>query len=179
MRKFVSALLLIFIFISYSVVMAEEFEVPKNYELNSVEAYADLEDEVIQACDWLIKHDFQSNEAKQKEVARFFMLWIIGSPNVSVMLNEYFLVSNPKMKEASMIVMAGWTKYALESRDFKNNIAGSLAGIQALINHYNIVKEHVGTDKKIEEFIKLNKENKLKDFVLEVFKNIEKLKSVE
>ncbi len=177
MKKLLLLFMLVALFFNCHILNAEEFKVPENYELNSVEAYADLEDEIIEACDWLIEHDYQSEEAKQKEIAAFFLKWIIGSPNVSISVNEYFLVSNPKMKEASIIFMAGWTKYALESRDFENKNKAAIAGIQAMIDHYKVVKEYIGKDDKVEEFIKLKEDGKLEEYVKKAFVKMEEQKT--
>ncbi len=177
MKKLLLLFMLVALFFNCHILNAEEFEVPENYELNSVEAYAELEDEIIEACDWLIQHDHQSDEAKQKEVSRFFMLWIIGSPNVSITIDKPFVVSNPKMNEAAFIFMAGWTKYALESRDFENHEKAAIAGIQAMIDHYKVVKEYIGKDDKVEEFIKLKEDGKLEEYVKKAFVKMEEQKT--
>ncbi len=150
----------------------DEFEVPKDYELNSIEAYADLEDEIILACDWLINNNITTNISKEKEVNTFYLKWIIGSPNVNVNVREEFVPTDKKMSQAAIIFMAGWTKYALETRDFKNESAGVIAGIEALITHYKINKDSIGEIEKIEDFIKLKEDGKLKDFVYDILEDL-------
>ena len=87
-----------------------------------------------------------------------------GSPNVSIELSEK-IVTYMDCGECLMMFMGGWTKYALESKDFKNKVKGNLAGTESVIKFYLLNKNSLGQNKSIEKFIKLKRENKLEEYI--------------
>ena len=64
-----------------------------------------------------------------------------------------------------MIFLGGWAKYSLESKEFDNNIAGSLAGIESVIVFYVQNKDLLPKDKHIEKYIKMKNKGTLKDYI--------------
>ncbi len=68
-----------------------------------------------------------------------------------------FIEINP---ELLAIYMGGWTKYAIESGNYKDSIEGNLAGIKSVIKYYKANKTFT-KDKEVEKLITLDKKGEL------------------
>jgi hypothetical protein len=64
-----------------------------------------------------------------------------------------------------IIFIGGWTKYALETKDFDNSVAGNMAGIESVIEFYSANKKFLPKDKNIEKYIKLKSKGELKNHI--------------
>jgi Flp pilus assembly protein TadD len=139
-------------------------ESEKQIQLKTKEDYAKYEQDVINGYNWLMKTPIDMESTKRKETNAFLMQWITGSPNVSIELSEK-IVTYMDCGDCLMMFMGGWTKYALESKDFKNKVKGNLAGTEGVIEFYLSNKNSLGKNKAIEKFIKLKEENKLEEYI--------------
>ena len=75
--------ILIFSFLALNLV-AQEFEVPKNYILKQKEDFSKYESEVLKGIDWLIQTPLNwTQPEKRKEINTVVMTWLTGSPNVT------------------------------------------------------------------------------------------------
>ncbi|MGD1848029.1 MAG: hypothetical protein ACFB10_21760 [Salibacteraceae bacterium] len=147
--------------------MAQAWEVPSYIKLEEAADYAKYENDVIKCINWLQVTPLGQQNDKRKAANAFFMLWITGSPNVTIELQGDmvpFMKSSPEMLT---VFMGGWTKYALENKDFDNKVMGNMAGIEAVIDFYERNRNHFKKDKKIEKFIKMKADGKLKSFIEE------------
>lgn len=136
----------------------------KQQELKTKEDYAKYEQDVINGYNWLMKTPIDLEPTKRKELNAFLMQWMTGSPNVSIELSQK-IVTYMDCGECLMMFMGGWTKYALESKDFKNKVKGNLAGTESVIKFYLLNKKSLGKNTAIEKFIKLKEENKLEEYI--------------
>ena len=146
-------------------VYAQEFEVPEDYTFSTSEDYAKYETDILKGIDWLILTPIKDQPVKRKEVNSFVLLWLTGCPNVSVEVNTdivNFFDSNPEML---MIFMCGWTKYSLETKDYKNKIMGNVKGIETVIDFYNKNRENLEKDKNVEKYIKMKEKGTLEEFI--------------
>jgi hypothetical protein len=162
MKKLFS--ILMFSILTFNLV-AQEFEVPKNYVLKEKEDFSKYESEVLKGIDWLIQTSINSQPEKRKEVNMFIMSWLEGSPTVSVEIKQEivsFMKPNPDLL---MVFMCGWTKYSLETKDYNNKIKGNQKGVEAVIEFYIKNKESLKKDKNVEKYIKLKEEGKLEDYI--------------
>lgn len=142
---------------------AQEFNVPKDYQLVKAEDYAPYEQDVINAVSWLIETPFNEQISKRKEVNAFVLKWVSGSPTIHIEVNPEivnFINSSPDLL---MPFLGGWAKYSLETKDYNNKLAGNLAGLEAVISVYT--KNKLPKDKNIENYIKLKKNDKLEGYV--------------
>ena len=162
MKKLFS--ILMFSILTFNLV-AQEFEVPKNYVLKEKEDYSKYESEVLNGIDWLLQTPINSQPEKRKEVNMFILSWLEGSPTVSVEIKQEivsFMKPNPDLL---MIFMCGWTKYSLENKDYNNKIKGNQKGVEAVIEFYLKNKENLKKDKNVEKYIKLKEEGKLEEYI--------------
>jgi len=170
---------------------AQEFSVPKDYKLVVAEDYTLYDQDILKAIDWLQNTPVIDQKTKRKEVTAFFMKWVLGCPYVHLGIGEIVVpFLENKGSENLMIFMGGWVKYALENKLFKADlklagddtdyqVAGNLAGIEAVINYYELNKKWTGKDAGVEKYIKMKKKDTLKDYVKKIVdkeKEAEKIK---
>jgi hypothetical protein len=156
--------ILMFSILAFSLV-AQEFEVPKNCILSKEEDYAKYEGEVLKGIDWLLKTPISSQPEKRREINRFVMTWLTGSPTVTVNIKPEivnFMKPNPDLL---MVFMCGWTKYSIETKDNNNTAMGNQKGIEAVIEFYTKNKEYLKKDNNVEKYIKLKENGKLEEYI--------------
>ena len=149
---------------------AQDYQIPKNYELNKAEDYAKYEQDVIKTYDWLMETPVSSQPEKRKEACAFLVKWISGCPNITVDIKPEivtFIETNP---EQLIIFMGGWCKKALETKDYTNKEQGNFAGIEGVIAYYTKNKDLLKKDKDVEKYIKMKEKGTLKDYVKKKFK---------
>jgi hypothetical protein len=146
-------------------IYSQDFEVPKNYKLDKAEDYAPYEQDVIKCFDWLMKTPINEKTAKRKEANAFLLKWLSGSPNVHLEIKQEIVTFMGTSPDLLMIFMGGWAKYSLESKDFNNKIAGSLAGIESVIEFYTKNKGLMPKDKNVEKYIKMKDKGTLKGYI--------------
>jgi hypothetical protein len=144
---------------------SQDFEVPENYKLDKSEDYAIYEQDVIKCFEWLMKTPINEHATKRKEANAFLLKWLSGSPNVHIEIKQEIVTFMGTSPDLLMIFMGGWAKYSLESKDFKNKIAGSKAGIESVIEFYTRNKDFLKKDKNIEKYIKMRKKGTLKAYI--------------
>lgn len=154
--------LCLLLFVAFS--NAQSYDLPKDIKLDSKEDYAKYEKDVIEATNWLIASPLSKETEKRKEVNAFLMVWLTGSPDVTIELNGE-IVTFMDCGECLIIFMGGWAKYAIESKDYKDASKGNLAGIESVIEFYKKNKATIGKNKNIEKLIKLQDKKELADFI--------------
>ena len=156
--------ILMFSILAFSLV-AQEFEVPKNCILSKEEDYAKYEGDILKGIDWLLKTPISSQPEKRREINRFVMTWLTGSPTVTVNIKPEivnFMKPNPDLL---MVFMCGWTKYSIENKDNNNTAMGNQKGIEAVIEFYTKNKEYLKKDNNVEKYIKLKENGKLEEYI--------------
>jgi hypothetical protein len=156
--------ILMFSILAFSLV-AQEFEVPKNCILSKEEDYAKYEGDILKGIDWLLKTPISSQPEKRREINRFVMTWLTGSPTVNVNIKPEivnFMKPNPDLL---MVFMCGWTKYSIETKDNNNTAMGNQKGIEAVMEFYIKNKEYLKKDNNVEKYIKLKENGKLEEYI--------------
>lgn len=144
---------------------AQDYTPPKDVKFEKSEDYAKYEPEIIKCIEYL--NTTSLNEVdKRIEANRFFMMWLTGAPNVTVDILPYLMDLTKVNKDFLIIFMGGWTKYAIESKDYKNKVNGHLAGLRAIIRVYKQNKG-VKSDDAIDDIASLEKNGKLEKWVQE------------
>lgn len=147
-------------------IFCQDFEVPKNYTLVKAEDYTTYEQVILKSYDWLMTTPVNEQAEKRKEVNAFLLKWITGSPTVSIEIKQEILTFMGSSPDLLLIFMGGWTKYALESKDFNNKIAGNIAGIESVVEFYTKNKNSLPKDKNIEKYIKMKEKGTLKEYIV-------------
>ncbi|MBL4624892.1 MAG: hypothetical protein JKY42_07110 [Flavobacteriales bacterium] len=135
---------------------AQEIPIPADIKLENVADFAKYHKEILSCIDWL-ENNALDHPARQK-VNSFVMLWLEGSPNVSVEIDQYIIEYTKKNPEFLMTFMGGWTTYCLNNPTDKNPAAkGNLAGIKSILKVYKL-GQGVKKDKNIEKLLEMDEE---------------------
>jgi hypothetical protein len=146
-------------------IYSQNFEVPKNPKLEKPEDYAAYEQVVVNCVNWLMNTPINEQTEKRRESNAFLLMWLTGSPNVNIEINQQIVTFMASSPELLMIFMGGWAKQALETKEPKNKIAGNLAGLEAVIEFYTKNKAKMGKDKNVEKFIKMKEDRTLREYI--------------
>ena len=142
---------------------AQEFEVPK-YQLKKAEDFAQYEKDVVGAVNWLMDTPVDAQPDKHKDVNKFLVEWISGSPNVSIEIKGEIVTFMSPNADLLVIYMGGWTKYVLETKDTDKQ-KGTLNGLESVIQFYQKNKDKLKRDKNVEKYIDMKEKGKLEEFV--------------
>ena len=158
-------LLFFILVLSFTGLFAQEFSVPQNYSLKKPEDFTKYEKDVIQCIDWLMATPMNKQVEKRKEANAFLLAWMSDSPKVSITVFSKIVNFSDKNPELLMVFMSGWTKYSIETSDYSNIIVGNVKGIERVIEFYKKNKEFLEKDSNVEDYIKMQKEGKLEEFI--------------
>ena len=144
---------------------AQDFTVPPNYKLEKESDYAQYEQDVVRCVDWLLATPVDEQPAKRKQANAFLLQWLTGSPTVSIEINPQIVTFMEGSPEYLMIFMGGWAKHALETKDYSNKAAGSLAGIESVLAFYAKNQGVLKKDKNLEKYVKMKEKGTLQAYV--------------
>jgi len=144
-------------------VTAQTLSIPQNPKLEKESDYAAYNKDVIACINWLEKTPVDKEPETRREANRFLMQWIQGTPDVSITIHDYVAKFSEVSPEFLMMFMSGWTRYVLERRD-QDELAGNLAGVQAVLNLYGISKS-IPRNGDMDKLVNLSKDGKLKAWV--------------
>jgi hypothetical protein len=153
-------------------VNAQDWKMPEDLTLEKEEDYAKYKNDVLACIDWLEKTPQNTKEEARKEANAFLLVWITGSPDVSIELNGDIVTFLGSEEQAELLLtfMGGWTRYALTDKDGgKDAVQGNLAGLRSVIKVYRDVGG-VKKNKEVDKLVKLEKDGKLEDWVKEKLK---------
>lgn len=119
----------------------EGFPVPRNYSLNSVQEYKNLETKVLETIDWLETNPL--DHGLRKEANRFLLAWTAGAPNVMIKIRSYSINYYENNTDLLLLFMGGWTRYTLQHNDDKTELPGALAGLRCAMRYYSSHPEWV------------------------------------
>jgi len=162
MKKIAFSIILCVISLS---LFSQDFNIPKDYKLVKVEDYALYENDIISCVDWLMNTPLDENLNKRKEANAFLIKWLSGSPNVHIEIKQEIVTFMSTSPDLLMIFMGGWAKYSIKTKDYNNNVEGSMAGIESVIAFYTKNKKLLKKDRKIEKYIKRQKKGTLKKYI--------------
>ena len=166
--KTIKNLLTLTLLLTFSLLHAQDFDVPKNVKYDNKEDYKLREKEILNCINWIENSPMNKNEDKRKEAYLFLIEWITGSPDVTIGINSNVLpfLDNKKNPDLLVIFMGGWTKFAIENPSNKSEIDGNVAGLRSVIKVYKM-GNGIKKDKDIEKLIKLDEKGDLAKWVKE------------
>tara|TARA_Y100001934_G_C12292279_1_gene745453 strand:+ start:504 stop:1004 length:501 start_codon:yes stop_codon:yes gene_type:complete len=145
---------------------AQEFKVPKEPKMEKAEDYKAYEEDVLACINWLSSHGPEEESSKRKKASAFLLLWLTGTPAVSMELHAEMIEYSEKNPELLILFMGGWAKYVLETGD-KDATAGNVAGLEMVINYYNQYKDQMSKDRSLKKLSKKMEGGELKTYVEE------------
>ncbi len=162
--------LLIFSFICVYVIGSAQtntipkYTVPEEYSFVLPEDYTTYQPQVKEAIDWYLWRSMGLDENKRQYAAAFFMKWLVGSPTVTVDIDEKivnFADNNPPLL---IPFCMGWAKYAIDNNP-DDRVKGCCAGIQTTVDYYNTNRGSMNKDANVEKYEKMIKNKKLEKYI--------------
>jgi hypothetical protein len=169
MKRILSFLVIASITLSVS---SQTVSVPKNYILEKAEDYAPYQEKVLECMNWFINSNVDQNIELRKEVNTFILKWLIGSPALSVMVTE---TSKPILDDKDfqytndllMSYMYGMAIYQLNNPNETDLIYIQEMGVNGVLTLYENNKGLFDKSKALKKYLKLKKDNQLKDWLIE------------
>lgn len=159
MKKYYAILL--FLFFSIFISAQENYTVPKDVKFENKEDYAAYEPQVKETISWLLDTPLAKDSNKRKEAGAFFLMWLTGTPDVSIEVNTDiipFINDNP---ELLLPFMAGCVRYSLDNNHDKDALKINVAGIETAVSFYRKNRGYLKKDGSIEKYEKLIQKGKL------------------
>ena len=151
----------------------QEYIVPKNVKFENKEDYAASEPQVKETIDWMLVTSLGKEPNKRTEANAFLMMWLTGTPNVSINVNTDLLPFVKKSPELLMPFIAGCVRYSLDNNYSKDDVQINKAGIETIVAFYRNNRGYLKKDDSIEKYEKLMGKGKLEE---DISKRIEKTK---
>lgn len=156
--------ILIILFFSFNLLSAQEFIVPKNYSFTYPEDYKKYESEIAKCIDYLYQLPLDSQIVKRKEASAFFINWIYGTPDVSVVIYKDVI---PFITDQTLfeIFLCGYVKKVFELQDDKQLRACYQEGIIYVINYYEKNRSNLKYRGSVKKYARMHKNGKLEGFL--------------
>lgn len=161
MKKLFVSIILLSIAVNLS---AQEYKIPDNVKYSKEADYTTYEPEVLKTIDWWMNTPLNVQPEKRREATDFLIMWLTGSPSVSVEIKTEIMNFAKPNPELMMAFMWGWTKYAIETKD-SGKVASNIKGIEAAIDFYTKNREFLKKDKAIEKYIRMKEDGKLEEYI--------------
>jgi len=144
---------------------AQDWKVPTDPVLNSIQAYKSYEPDVLACAAWLAMTPIDSAVSKRKEAYSFFMKWTAGAPNVNITLSMSVFDKEVDPPDLLFMFMVGWAEYVLTHPGTdRNQVKGNTAGLAYIVKYYKAGKGLHKSD-WLEEITKANDKGKLEVWV--------------
>jgi hypothetical protein len=122
---------------------AQSYKPPKNYKLKKKSDYAEYEDEVLDAVNWLESTPVNQDVEKRQAASVFLIQWMTGAPDVTIELQAYVMPLTKKNEELLITFMGAWTRFALENPDeADDNFKANYAGLESMIKVYQMNRKY-------------------------------------
>ncbi len=146
-----------------------KFTVPQNVVLVAKEDYAKYETDIINAAKWLEQTDLDGKEDKRKEVSKFVVEWLTGSPTVTLTFTESLTKLYGKNTALLTIYIGSYCREYLEHKTTATVFSAAKAGVTSMMNVYKKDIE-IKKCKEMDKVIKLADDGKLDDYIKDKFK---------
>ncbi|MDR1090744.1 MAG: hypothetical protein LBL79_06680 [Prevotella sp.] len=157
-----TVLLVVLVIFTFTV-YGQEYMVPKNVKFENKEDYAAYEPQVKETINWLLATSLGKEANKRTEANAFLIMWLTGTPDVSINVNTDILPFIKKSPELLIPFIAGCIKYSLENNYSKDNILLNKAGIETIVAFYRNNRGYLKKDDNIEKYEKLMEKGKLEE----------------
>ena len=124
--------------------------------------YANYEADVLNCCNYLLSVDPAFNQPTHEECTRFLVLWLTGTPAVSVLIDPNLV--DAKNGDLLVAFMAAWTRHALTNKEDGNLINAQVA-TEEMLAFYSNYKGSIGKSKLAEKLLKLQAKGGLATYV--------------
>lgn len=117
------------------------------------DAYTSLEPQVLADIDWLNNTPIRKEDQEMRnEKSRFVLMWMSGSPSVSIQMDDRVLTFLGAEPSILMAYMMGWAKYALENNYSDDAIQCSVAGVTSAVSFYTTNRKSFKKNRELEKY---------------------------
>lgn len=135
-------------------------------------AYMQLEPQVLADIDWLNYYPLGEQQKLRDEKNTFVLMWMTGSPNISIQLDERVVTFMGGEPWLLMAYMTGWTKYSLEHNYSNDSIDCATAAITNVVKFYERNSKSLDKNREVEKYAKMVKADSLKEYIKEVLSEV-------
>ena len=145
------------------------YRVPANYRLEQKGDYMRYKQDVLDATEYLKKTPLGKDTANRRAVSTFLALWIMGSPDISVVLTEP--VTEPLVAQGELftLYMAAWTSHVLRTGD-TTAVTANIAAARAVLAYYKDPINKVPLNKKLEMWQRKDGAGVFDNYITELFR---------
>jgi len=177
MRKVIIFLLLVFTFQGNKLFAQEDVAdsltyvydlLPEETGKNLSMAYAELEPSVLADINWLNNNPLGKNTEMSNDKSRFVLMWMSGSPDVSIRMDDRLITFQGAEPAVLMAYMMGWTKYSLENNYSNDPIYAAVAGITNAVGFYEKNKKMLRKNKELDKYGEMIRNHTLTRYVADI-----------
>jgi hypothetical protein len=145
---------------------AQNLLVPNDFDASKTTDFSKYNLDVLNCIKWLETTPMDKEETTRRSVNKFLLEWITGSPDVSISLKREVVTFSEKNPGLITVYMGGWTRYAIQSGNYRDSLNGNMAGIRSVIKVYKANPQFT-KDLEIEKLIALDKKGELEKWEAE------------
>jgi hypothetical protein len=164
--KIIYSLSILLLVASSSFAQNLTYEPPKNYTLIKREDYAVYNMEIIEASKWLEETPIQKEAKKRKEVNKFVIKWLAGSPEVTINITDELRKIIYKNDNYMAIYFATYSKDVIANKE-STAFSAAKAACTSLIKAY--LNSDVKSFPAMEKLVEAYQSNKLDSYIMENF----------
>lgn len=131
-------------------------------------AYRELESAVLKDISWLDNTPLDKNTDTRNEKSRFVLMWMSGSPDVSIRLDDRLVTFQGAEPAVLMAYMMGWTRYSLENNYSNDPIDATVSGITNAVNFYDKNKKLLRKNKELDKYKEMMNNRTLIRYVADI-----------
>ena len=147
-------------------ILAQDFTVPRRYSFRRLEDFRRYESDILRCIEYLEQAPVNDLSDNRRRINSFLLEWLTDVPYVQVRINSAVMDLCRENTNFLIIFMGGWVKYSLSHSDDNEIVNGYLAGIESILRVYQR-GNGVIEDSRIEGLIVIQRNGKLRDWVLE------------
>ncbi len=155
--------------LSCSINAQTAFKIPENIKLDKGEDYPKYNKDIVACVKWLETHPMGENVEERKNNNAFLMIWITGSPDVSITIYSFMMDYSISDGDLMILFMGGWTRHVIETGD-KTEVGGCVAGLETVAKFYKSGTSGLAANKKLDKLVELMEKGKMEGFVKDQIK---------
>ena len=148
--------------------------IPNVSSLKEKQDYVDYKGAIPAMVDWLSENEVNYDIDKRNAIYNFIINWSKGSPTITLFFGKQFqgeFIMTPLLRAE---YVAGCSKYSVENSIKKMNYEMHSAGMNHLLDFYELNKKHLDDNKELNKLLKMRKSGKLEKLMETQIENVEK-----
>lgn len=159
--------LILFFFLACTTQLyAQNYKALVEKEYKTSEEYKSIETDVLNACNLYLSKPLAETDSNRVYGMLLAIKWAMGTPDYQFVFDDTFEKVGKADKVSSLTYMICMTKYVLEHKDKKDNVADVKYNTVVLFLKYaNNPKNNIPSKGEIKKLQEAQKANKLKDYL--------------